>query len=106
MKYLILTLLFIVIFDLSYQLYRDMYKNMKNKYFCKKVSERIKPSKQGKIVVACDKFNIVVHHDNTFYLYLDKNFIANWSYQNDEVKDLSIVSEELFNSFKEKYPRI
>jgi hypothetical protein len=70
------------------------------------VSERIKPSKQGKIVVACDKFNIVVHHDNTFYLYLDKNFIANWSYQNDEVKDLSIVSEELFNSFKEKYPRI
>ena len=106
MKYLILTLLFIAIFDLSYQLYRDMYKNMKNKYFCKKVSERIKPSKQGKIVVACDNFNIVAHHDNTFHLYLDKNFIANWSYQNDEVKDLSIVSEELFNSFKEKYPRI
>lgn len=106
MKYLILTLLLIAIFDLSYQLYRDMYKKMKNKYFCKKVSERIKPSKQGKIVVSCDKFNIVVHHDNTFYLYLDKNFIANWSYQNDEVKDLSIVSEELFNSFKEKYPRI
>ncbi len=106
MKYLILTLLFIAIFDLSYQLYRDMYKNMKNKYFCKKVSERIKPSKQGKIVVACDNFNIVAHHDNTFHLYLDKNFIANWSYQNDEVKDLSIISEELFNSFKEKYPRI
>lgn len=106
MKYLILTLLFIVIFDLSYHLYRDMYKNMKNKYFCKKVSERIKPSKHGKIVVACDNFNIVAHHDNTFHLYLDKNFIANWSYQNDEVKDLSIVSEELFNSFKEKYPRI
>lgn len=80
-----------------------MYKNMKNKYFCKKVSERIKPSKQEKIVVACDKFNIVVHHDNTFHLYLDKNFIANWSYQNNEVKDLSIISEELFNSFKEKY---
>lgn len=106
MKYLILTLLFIAIFDLSYQLYRDMYKKMKNKYFCRKVSERIKPSNQERIVVACDKFNIVVHHDKTFYLYLDKNFIANWSYQNDEVTDLSIVSEELFNSFKEKYPRI
>ena len=106
MKYLILTLLFIAIFDLSHQLYRDMYKKMKNKYFCKKVSERIKPSKQGDIVIACDNFNIVAHHDNTFHLYLDKNFIANWSYQNDEVKDLSIVSEELFNSFKEKYPRI
>ena len=106
MKYLILTLLFIAICDLTYHLYRDMYKKMKNKYFCKKVSERIKPSKQGKVVIACDKFNIVAHHDNTFYLYLDKNFIANWSYQNDEVKDLSIVSEELFNSFKEKYPRI
>ena len=84
----------------------SIYKKMKNKYFCKKVSERIKPSKQGKIVVACDKFNIVAHHDNTFHLYLDKNFIANWSYQNDEVTDLSIISEELFNSFKEKYPRI
>lgn len=93
------------IFELSYYLYTEKLKNSRNKYFCKNVSERIGHIAEDRKKISCDKFNIVVHHNNTFYLYLDKNFIANWSYQNYEVKDLSIVSEELFNTFKEIYPR-
>ena len=93
------------IFDLSYNLYTEMLKNSRNKYFCKSVSERIGHIVEDKKKISCDKFNIIVHHDNTFHLYLGKNFIANWTYENGRVIDLSIVCEELFNTFKEIYPR-
>lgn len=105
MKYLLLALILVLIFDLSYNLYTEMLKNLRNKYFCKSVSERIGHIVEDKKKISCDKFNIVVHSDKTFFLYLDKNFIANWTYENGRVTDLSIVCEELFNSFKEIYPR-
>jgi hypothetical protein len=93
------------IFELSYYLYTEKLKNSRNKYFCKRVSERIGNIDEDKKKISCNKFNIIVYYDKTFYLYLDKNFIANWTYKNGRVTDLSIVSEELFNSFKEIYPR-
>lgn len=105
MKYLLLTLILMYIFELSYYLYTEMLKNSRNKYFCKNVSERIGHIAEDRKKISCDKFNIVVHSDKMFYLYLDKNFIANWTYENGRVIDLSIISEELFNSFKEIYPR-
>lgn len=104
MKYLLLALLLMYIFELSYYLYTEKLKNSSNKYFCKSVSERIGNSLDERKQISYDNFNVVVHN-KLFCLYLDKNFIAHWTYENGNVTDLFVSTEELFKTFKEIYPR-
>lgn len=102
MKYLLLALILMYVFELSYYLYTEKVKNSSNKYFCKSVSERIGNSLDERKQISYDNFNVVVRN-KLFCLYLDKNFIAHWTYENGNVTDLFVSSEELFKTFKEKY---
>ena len=55
MKYLLLALILMYIFELSYYLYTEMLKNSRNKYFCKNVSERIGHIAEDRKKISCDK---------------------------------------------------
>lgn len=73
------------------------------KYFCRCVTKDIYLKHPTEERIFYDNFNIFVNDNDSFTLMLDTIVVANWSYKDDNIH-LSIIDEDLFNTFKRNYP--
>ena len=103
MKYLLITLFIILMYEAITFFYKETYKNWRTKYFCRKVSEEIALLHPFKERIFYDKFSVFVGHTNTYAITLDNSTIATWKYLNGEVSNVIVDNEELFKTFKENY---
>ena len=103
MKYLLITLFIILMYEAINFFYKETYKNWRTKYFCGKLSEEIALLHPFKERVFYDKFSVFVGHTNEYAITLDNLTIATWKYLNGKVTDVIVNNEELFKTFKENY---
>jgi hypothetical protein len=103
MKLLLSVLFLIVTYEL---LYEKIYKENRNKYFCKKVSEDIKLIHPQDERIFYNNFNVVVQTETIFNLFLEDTIVASWEYIDNKITSVCVRDMELFNLFKETYHRI
>ena len=100
MKFLFIALLLIVAYEVLYEKY---YKNTRNKYFCRKVSEDIILNHPYKERIFYNNFNVVVQTESIFNLFLEDTFVASWEYVDYKITSMYVEDMKLFNIFKEDY---
>lgn len=96
MKYLIVALLLIALYELSDTIIKDLLKNRRNKYLCRTVSER-HPQKERAIY---ERFIVFSHSDGRYDLFLEETLVATWFFDGRKAYDICVENEGLFNSLK------
>ena len=83
--------------------HEKIYRNWKNKYFCKGVCNDIMYKHPFQERIFYDKFYVSVGHNDIYSIILGNQSVASWYYTNGKIANLYIDNEELFKTFKEKY---